>query len=441
MTGEMAKDGEQPGGASVKAYLPQREGTVPTRAAWYALTLFTLMYVANNIDRSIMSILVEPVRHEFDLSDSQLGFLSGMAFALTYSLVGIPIGYLIDRVNRRNLLAGLMAVWSLFTALCGLAQNYWMLVTARLAVGAAEAGGAPAAMSLISDMFPKNRRSMALSIFWSSTALGTAVSFIFGGYIAVEYGWRMAFLIAGAPGLILAVVIVLTIKEPKRGLMDDEREQNEPPPTMAETWRYIVGRRDLVHAFIALGLSAVMLSGLLVWAVSFFVRTYDLGLARAGMIVGISVAVFGALGSLLGGVMGDYVFKRWGMRRLPMLPAATTLLAALASAVMAISPSLALAVGMLVLFEVTSRGYTAPGYNFLLSNVPSRMRGVAVSVVQGATNLIGYGVGPLIVGTISDATGSLSYGILALAAIGVWVSLHFYWAGSAHTDSLSTGNG
>ncbi len=403
------------------------------RAAWYALAMFTLMYVANNIDRSIMSILIEPVRHEFGLSDSQLGLLTGMAFAFTYALVGIPIGYLIDRVNRRNLLSSVMVVWSVATMLCGLAQNFATLVMARLAVGAAEAGGAPAAMSLIADFFHPRRRSLALSIFWSSTALGTAVSFIFGSVIAVEYGWRAAFFIAGAPGLVLALIMVCTIREPLRGGMDETPvTPASAGPSLADTCRYICRRRHLLHALIALGMASVMLSGLLVWAVSFFVREHGLALANAGMIVGFSVAGFGALGSLLGGVTGDFAYKRWGLQRLPFLAAATTLLAALSAVWMALSGSLIVAIAALILFELVSRSYTAPGYNFLMSNMPAQMRGVVVSVVQAITNLIGYGLGPLLVGVISDATGSLRFGIFALGIIGVWVSLHFYWAGAAY---------
>jgi len=398
------------------------------KSAWYALAVYTLMYVANNIDRSVMAIVVEPVRKEFALNDSQMGVLTGLAFALTYSIAGLPIGYLIDRVNRRNLLAGLVTVWSAFTVVCGIVSSYWGLVVARLAVGASEAGGAPAALSLISDLFPGKTRSMALSIFWSSTAIGTAVSFVIGSYVAVEYGWRAAFLIAGAPGLAIAGLLFFTTREPQRGAMDDGGGETASAPTIGETARHILARPALVHALIGVGFSAVMLSGILVWAVSFFVRTHGLELTRAGLIVGLSVAGFGAVGSLLGGYLGDVAYKRWGLARLPLMAAGTTLGAASAAGAMAISSSFLAALLAFMVFEVLSRAYTAPGYNFLLSNMPAGMRGVCMSLVQSITNLVGYGLGPVIVGIVSDLTGELRYGIVAVSVIGAWVSAHFYWA-------------
>jgi len=168
------------------------DGSSPDRPvtgrAWYALVILTLIYTLHAVDRSVMSIMVEPIKKEFDLSDGHMGVLTGLAFGLTYALAGLPLGYLIDRVDRRRLLSVLVAVWSGCTALCGIAQSYAMLVTARLAVGMAEAGGAPTALSMIGDLFPARLRSTAIGVFWASTALGTAASFILGSMIAVEYG-------------------------------------------------------------------------------------------------------------------------------------------------------------------------------------------------------------------------------------------------------------
>lgn len=176
--------------------------------SWYTLGLLTLIYLCHAVDRSVISIVLEPLKQEFGISDSQVGILTGLAYATLYALAGIPIGYLIDRRNRRNLLAVLVAVWSACTVACGFAQNYWHLLTARLTVGAAEAGGAPTALSIISDLFPPDRRSTAISIFWVSTALGTAVSFAIGGLVAAEYGWRAAFFVAGLPGLLLVILLL-----------------------------------------------------------------------------------------------------------------------------------------------------------------------------------------------------------------------------------------
>jgi predicted MFS family arabinose efflux permease len=399
--------------------------------AWYTLGLLTLIYTCHAIDRSVMSIVIEPVKHEFNLSDSQLGTLTGMAYALTFALAGIPLGYFIDRVNRRNLLATMLAVWSACTVLCGLAQSYLGLVLARFTVGAAEASAAPTAHSLIGDLFPERLRSTAISIFWMSTALGTATSFIFGSVIAVQYGWRAAFFIAGLPGLLLAIILVLTVIEPVRGAMDASKANPAEAPTILETWRYASRQPLFTHAFIAVTLNSLVLSGMIVWIAAFLIRVHGLDLKHAGLIAGIMAGVFGGLGSFLGGPIGDYAFKKGGIALLPLVPALTSLVTAIVGVIFALTSNLYVALAAIFVFETISRTYTAPGYSLIISSVQPRMRGISVSALQIATNLIGYGLGPLFVGYISDLVGgaqSLRYGFVALMGFGVWASLHFFLA-------------
>jgi predicted MFS family arabinose efflux permease len=401
-----------------------------SKAAWYALAILTCTYLANNIDRSIMSILAEPVRKEFHLNDSELGVLTGLSLSLSFALAGLPIGMLIDRMNRRNLLAVLMTVWSACTAVCGFAQNYWALVWARFAVGAAEAGASPAAMSIIGDLFPKRRRSLAISIFWMSTAAGTAISFIFGAYVAVEFGWRMAFLIAGAPGLVLAGLMVLTLREPRRGALDRARTDSEATPSLAETWREVARRPMVIHAVIAITLCSVMTSGTLVWTSSYLVRVQGMDLKHAGTVIGVSVAVFGALGSIFGGLIGDFAYRRGGLAALPLPPMLTTLATSAFAVCFAISPTPAAAITAFVFYEFFSRGYTASSFNFVLTTMPPRMRGVTTAATSIGSNL-GYGLGPVVAGVVSDLVGgsnSLRYGLITLATMGLWVALHFFLA-------------
>src|SRR5690606_9272996 len=222
--------------------------TPVAKGAWYTLIVLTLVYVSNSIDRTVMSILIEPVKAEFQLSDSQLGVLTGLAFGLTYALAGLPMGWLIDRVNRTKLLAAVVAIWSVCTSICGFAQSYPALVMARLAVGASESAAAPTAMSMIADLFPKERRSTAMGIFWTSTAFGTARSLLLGGVIAAIYGWRAAFFVAGVPGLILAVLIFLTVREPARE-PDLGGRADEPAPTPLQTLRFVCANPTVFHAF------------------------------------------------------------------------------------------------------------------------------------------------------------------------------------------------
>lgn len=429
--------------------------------AWYSLLILTLIYVCHSVDRSVISIVLEPLKAEFAISDSQVGILTGLAYAVLYSLAGIPIGYLIDRLNRRNLLATIVSVWSICTVLCGLAQSYWQLLLARLTVGAAEAGGAPTAISMIGDLFPEERRSTAISIFWLSTAIGTAVSFGLGGYVASHYGWRMAFWVAGAPGLLLVILLLLTVREPRRGAMEPVRTgagsaatragastiagaseaaeasetagatDAERAPTLIESFRCIAANSALLNIFIATSLKSAVLSGVLVWVASYFIRVHDLSLVYAGTVVGLCIAVFGGLGSLAGGYFGDAIYRRGGVKAVPLVPFVSSLVTALVCGVLALATNLYMAVIAFALFEVASRTYTAPSYSFLISNTPLRMRGITISALQIGSNLIGYGLGPFVVGYVSDLTGgseSIRYGLLTLAGISLWASVHFLTA-------------
>jgi len=406
------------------------DGSSPDRPvtgrAWYALVILTLIYTLHAVDRSVMSIMVEPIKKEFDLSDGHMGVLTGLAFGLTYALAGLPLGYLIDRVDRRRLLSVLVAVWSGCTALCGIAQSYAMLVTARLAVGMAEAGGAPTALSMIGDLFPARLRSTAIGVFWASTALGTAASFILGSMIAVEYGWRAAFLIAGLPGLLIAALLFFTVAEPRRSTVG---KQTAPP--LAETLRYVLKKPFFIHVFLGMTLNSMMLSGVLVWQASFLIRVHDLSLAQAGLLAGLAAGIFGGIGSLLGGPLGDRVFKRGGLTALPLAAASTTLVSLATGLVFLLSDNLVIALVGLVAFEMIVRGYTAPGYSAILGSVQPRMRGVSVSSLQIATNLIGYGMGPFLAGVVSEAAGGtdgIRWGLAALMLTGAWGCMHYVLA-------------
>jgi predicted MFS family arabinose efflux permease len=397
-----------------------------TARAWYALVILTLIYTLHAVDRSVMSVVVEPIKKEFSLGDGDLGILTGLAFGLTYAIAGLPLGYLIDRVDRRRLLSVLVAVWSGCTALCGVAQSYASLVAARLAVGMAEAGGAPTALSMIGDLFPPRRRSTAIGVFWASTALGTAASFILGSLIAVHYGWRAAFLVAGLPGIFIAALLFFTVAEPRRS---GAGKQAAPP--LGETLRFVLKRPFFIHVFVGMTLNSMMLSGVLVWQASFLIRVHHLSLAQAGLLAGLAAGIFGGIGSLLGGPLGDRVFKQGGLAALPLAATCTTLVSIATGLVFLLSNSLIVALAGLIAFEMIVRGYTAPGYSAILGTVQPRMRGISVSALQIATNLIGYGLGPFIAGVVSDRVGGpagIRWGLAALMLTGVWGCVHYLLA-------------
>jgi predicted MFS family arabinose efflux permease len=398
-----------------------------SKGAWYTLAILTMVYVFNAVDRSVMSIVIEPVRHEFGLSDSQLGLLTGLAFGLTYAIAGIPIGMLVDRVNRRKLLSVMLFAWSGATAVCGMATGYGSLVVSRLVVGAAESAGAPTALSMIADLFPKSRRSTPIGIFWVSTALGTAISLIIGGVVASNYGWRAAFFIAGVPGVLLALLLFFTVKEPAREV--DAQGAKLKAPSYFSTLAYIFRTPTVRHPFLGIALTSIAMSGVPVWAASFLVRTQGFSLAQAGLFAGIGVGLFGGIGSLLGGPVGDMVSRKFGLPALASVPMVMSAASFFSGMIFALSGNLVMVALGFILFEVFSRAHTASAYALLLGGVESRMRGVVVSSVQAATNLIGYGVGPLIVGLVSDRVGggshSLQFGMAAVMFAMLWAAGHF----------------
>jgi predicted MFS family arabinose efflux permease len=403
--------------------------------AWYALVVLTLIYTCHYIDRSVLSILIEPIKHEFKLSDSQLGVLTGLAFGLLYASAGIPIGMLIDRVNRRNLLAVLVLAWSVFTAACGMAQSYLQLLLARFAVGMAESGGSPAAMSMLTDIFPPKRRSMAVGFFWMSTSFGAAVALSVGGYLAQTFGWRTAFFVAGAPGVVLVTLLLLTVREPKRGATEDKPIAVEKPPTLAETFRYAVRNRMFVFSFLGMISNSVVGSGILIWEAAFLMRVHGLPIERAGITVGAIALFCGATSTFLGGFIADKLGTKRGLRGAALVPAFSGLLTAAAGVNMVTAATPGMAILGMAIWEFCFRLYFGAGNNLVLSNVLPRMRGIAGSASQATTNLIGWGLGPTIIGLVSDAmlprvgeAHSLQWGMGSVLVFSLVTALMFFLA-------------
>jgi predicted MFS family arabinose efflux permease len=282
-------------------------------------------------------------------------------------------------------------------------------------------------MSLIGDLFPARKRSTAMGVFWASTAFGTATSLMLGGVIAAHYGWRAAFLVAGAPGLVLAILLFLTVKEPARERIAGAT-QAEKAPTLLQVLAYVSKKPVVFHAFAGIGLNSLAMSGVPVWAASFLVRTQGFTLPQAGLFAGLGVGIFGAMGSLCGGPISDWVVKRGGMRSLPVVPFLASVVATIFGVIFAMGSNLIIVALGFIVFEVASRAFTAPAYNLLVSGVEPRMRGVTVSAVQAVTNLVGYGCGPFIVGTVSDLVGgpnSLKLGVASVMFFCFWAALHF----------------
>jgi MFS family permease len=377
---------------------------------WYAAGVLTLVYFCHAIDRSLPNILVEPIRHEFNLSDSQLGLFSGVAFGLAFSLAALPMGHISDRVsNRRNLLAGIVVVWSLFTVLGGLTRNFAQLLLVRIGLGAAEAGTAPLIIPMLTDIFPPSRRALALGLLYVSPPLGGFMATAIGGYVAADYGWRTAFFLAGLPGLSAALLLLTTVRNPDRGGSDpDPSTDGVSVAPKAGKLREAIGflRRNpplilLIFGCALLGLLNITLG---VWMSSFFIRVHHLSLGQTGVILAVAYAASSFTAPPLFGWLADRLAARspsWGLR--------VVWLAALGSFVFTMAQLflsvLSVVIVCYVIGEVLRSGYTPPTYSVLMSRTPAPIRGSVMSIVQLVTAISGFGLGPIITGGLSDLFG------------------------------------
>ena len=407
----------------------------------YTLLILALAYSCNVMDRNILTILLEPIRREFGLSDTQLGLLSGLSFAIFYALAGLPLGAAADRLNRRNLIVVCLTVWSGMTAVCGLSRTFVQLLIARIGVGVGEAGGAPAAMAMISDLFPARQRATAISAFYLASPVGAMAALAGGGWVTHSYGWRWGFVAAGIPGLILAFVLLLTVREPARGQSDDTATPPAAQP-LAETLRFILSQRSLLHLIAGVALTVFVVSGIGTWSASFFIRSHGFSTARIGPILALSTGIVGFMGTIGGGVIVDRVGRRDDRRRCWALAISSALTAPLIAACVLV-PSPTAAIVFYTLYMLTSYFWYGPVNGLCQSLVDVRMRATISSVVYLTGNLLGFGLGSQIIGLLSDylsaryGAESLRYGMLVAALFSLWAGLHFYLAARTVRQDLA----
>ena len=374
--------------------------------SWYALSIMLLIYSCNFLDRAVLSLVAEPVRREFGLSDSQLGVLNGFAFGLMFAIVGIPIGLLVDRVNRCRLLACMVFLWSSATAGCALARNYLGLLIGRMAVGAAESGGAPTSFSLISDYFPPRLRSSAVGFYYLGGAIGGLMCYLVGSRVAAHFGWRAALLASSIPGVILAVLGFFSLREPARGATEPGPRASDAEQVVGflPALRMIATNRALIYLFGAAPLVSAAAAAAGAWLPPFFMRSHAMSIGNASLILGIAGGGFGSLGSTVGGAIADRIARsdasrRTGFGACVLMLAAPCLLAA------TLSVALAPAIGFtLVSFALIFVGLPV-SFGSMLTLASPRIRGVTSATMQGMCNLLGYGLGPLAVGMVSDKIG------------------------------------
>ncbi len=410
------------------------------KPAW-VLALFVCAHTLLSIDRGVMAILAEPIKRAFTLTDGQLGLLTGIGFSLFFGIGGIPIGMLVDRISRKKILAASVFVFSGMTALAAAAGSFVQILLTRSIVGAGEAGGTPSMGSILADLYPPGRRAQAMAIFYAGNPLGAILAFLVGGTIAAHYGWRATFLAAGIPGMILALILLLAVREPERRA-DTGHLEGTDAPTLGETLGFIRSQRALRHILFTPVLTSAASAGVFSFAASFFIRSHGLTLPQVGLLLAVFYGTLGAIGTVLCGRLVDHLARR-DERWRPWFCALANLLAAIAIPIMTLSSGMPGAVFGLGLYAVATTATYGPLLAMLQSLVAPRMRGTVTAIFYLLSYLLGAASGPWIVGHASDllvphyGIESLRYGIMLMGLLYAWGALHFLLAGRRFRQDLS----
>ncbi|REL25117.1 MFS transporter [Thalassotalea euphylliae] len=413
--------------------LPTPTGAYTTNTSkYYALILLTIVYSFNFIDRQLLAILQEGIKADLGLSDGQLGLLTGFSFALFYVIAGIPIAKWADSGNRRNIISIAVFVWSFMTAISGFVQNYIQLLLARIGVGIGEAGCSPPSHSIISDIFPRESRAGAIGFYSTGVSIGILFGFLLGGWLNDVFGWRTAFLVVGAPGIILAVIVRYTLKEPLRGLAENKVINEQSPPSFKETLKLLMSRSSFVHMALGSALTAFVGYGFVNWSASFMLRSYEITTTELGVWLAMIIGVGGAIGVFGGGVLADKLAKK-DVRWYAWLPGIAALLGLPFFITFCLTNDKYTALYSLIVPSVMANLFLGCVVATTHSLVGLRMRAMSSAIFFLILNIIGLGLGPSSIGFLSDilsptyGSQSLRYAMLyILPVVSFWSVCHFY---------------
>jgi MFS family permease len=397
---------------------PAPAGAIPTQPfstayTRYAMFLLLGIYIVNFLDRQVINILAEPIKNDLGLADWQLGLMSGLAFAVFYTVLGIPIARLAERKNRPIIIGTAVAAWSGFTVLCGTAQNFVQLVLFRIGVGVGEAGCTPPAHSLIADYVAKEKRASALAFYSMGTPIGGLLGLIMGGLVADAYGWRVAFVVAGLPGIIFALLAWFTLKEPRKVMAQHSATIQANQASFGDTMKHLLKKKTFWLIAFGAAIKAFIGYGHAPFTASFFLRVHGEEVANLaamfnlksigflGLALGLLAGIAGTISAWLGGQIADR-FAKTDLRGYVVVPALASLLAVPVYIVAVSVPSATLALSILIINGLLGSLWYGPVYAIGQSIVPSHMRATASAILLFIINLIGLGLGPLAVGIISD---------------------------------------
>ncbi|VVN82176.1 spinster family MFS transporter [Pseudomonas fluorescens] len=406
--------------------------TSPVPGRYYLLGLLWLTYTFSVLDRYVMGILVEPIKRDLGVSDSMMGFLSGTVFGLFYATLAIPVAMLADRSNRRNVVAASLFIWSLCTMFCGMANNALQLALARIFVGVGEAGSTPPAQSLIADLFPPSERGKAVGLFASGGSLGMVLAFTLSGLIAGEWGWRWAFIVLGAPGIVLALLLMVSTREPVRGQTDPTHQSKADAvaPPFAEVMRFVLGNRGLVHLIASLILTTTSGTVLALWVPAYLIRNFHISEAQLGPALGLVIGVAGMIGAIVVGWVSDRVARRHPSRRV-LVGAVMQMLVWPCMVAVLLSGNYVTALWLLVIPGFFIYAPVAVGWAIMQNITPPRMRATTIGIGVLVANIGALVIGPQLVGLASDllangdATTGLRNALLLSGLFYPWAAWHY----------------
>ncbi|MEL7367384.1 MAG: MFS transporter [Myxococcota bacterium] len=405
------------------------------RSSWLAIILLAAVNLINYMDRTVLYVLLPAIKRDLALSDTELGVLTGLAFALFYAAFGIPIALWADRSIRRNIVAVVLALWSVMTALTGLATTFTQLALARIGVGVCESGCIPSSHSMISDIVPVERRASALGVFSAGGAAGAILGLSIGGVLSASWGWRWTLVAFGAPGLVVALILRLTLAEPPR------RTKAEVAPSTADALRALISRATYIHVVLIFAGISLVSAALVQWTPSFYTRSFSLTSDQVGPLFALAYGVGTTVGTLAGGFMVDAIGPKSGRRIMRF--AAICYAMALAFGVLAYqTSSLTVSVASLSGFMILASAPNGGLFAILHGAVPEHMRAAAVAVAMFVASAVGMGLGPVVVGSVSDALSasfeseSLRYALMLTLAVLAWPIAQLFFAARSADEAL-----
>lgn len=416
--------------------------------SYYALFILTLAYSLNYLDRTLLSILIEPIKNEFEVSDTLMGFL-GLSFAAFYATLALPLASYADRSVRRNILAWAAGIWSIMTVLCGYAGNYMQLLLIRIGVAVGEAGGVPPSQSMVADYFPAKNRASAMAIFSSGNFIGTLLAMVLGSWLAQTYGWRHAFIVIGAPGVLLALIIRFTVKEPERGAFDEAKTSDEKPAGFTDFLENVRKLSALRWSILGMATAGMAGYGIGFWAIPFLMRVHELTLMQSGIMIGMLGVITGLIGSLFGGWLTDRLCRK-DQKWLLLIPAISLIISLPMMILFIMWPEqqtftlAGSAVPVAILWYCMAgffgSWWAAPTYVVVQALVPPQQRTLACAALLFVINLIGFGIGPLLVGFFSDllepgyGDHSVRYALLIMMATYVVGFICYFMASHSYSS-------